>query len=227
MKALRITLAALSAAALIVAPAFAQTPEPAAPASTEASSSPAAAAAGQPSAEDMQKMMQQMTELAKLNENHKMLGDLAGSWSYTVKMWMDPSAPPQESKGSAVTKPIMGGRYFITDVTGQMKMPGADGKMKDFAFKGMGMDGYDNVKKKFVNTWGDNMGTGIMMAEGDYDPATKSFTYRSEMEMMPGMKTQVREVLKITDKDHHLFEWYENRGGQDVKTMEISYTRKK
>ena len=223
MKALRITLAALSAAALITAPAFAQTPAPSAPASTEASSSPAAAATGQPSAEDMQKMM----ELSKLNENHKMLGELAGTWSYTVKMWMDPSAPPQESKGTAVSKPIMNGRYFVTDVTGHMKMPGADGKMKEFTFKGMAMDGYDNVKKKFVNTWGDNMGTGIMMAEGDYDPATKSFTYSAEMEMIPGMKTKVHEVLKVTDKDHHLFEWYENRGGEDVKTMEISYTRKK
>jgi hypothetical protein len=215
MKLLRITFVALSAAALIVAPAFAQTPEP--------SASPAAATTGQPSAEDMQKMM----ELSKLNENHKILGELAGNWNYTVKMWMDPSAQPQESKGTAVTKPIMEGRYFVTDVTGHMMMPGADGKMKQFTFKGMGMDGYDNVKKKFVNTWGDNMGTGIMMAEGDYDPATKSLTYTSEMEMMPGMKTKVRSVVKLTDKDHHAFEWYEDRGGQEVKTMEINYTRKK
>lgn len=175
----------------------------------------------------MQKMMQQMADLAKLNENHKMLADMAGTWNYTVKMWMAPGAPPSVSKGTSVTRPIMGGRYFITDVTGHMKMPGADGKMKDFAFKGMGMDGYDNVKKKFVNTWGDNMGTGIMMAEGDYDPAAKTLTYNSEMEMMPGMKTKVREVVTLTDKNHHTFEWYENRGGQEVKTMEISYTRSK
>jgi len=220
MKTLRPTLAALSAAALIAAPAFAQTPAPAAP----TSSSPAAAAAtGQPSAEDMQKMM----ELSKLNENHKILAGLAGSWSYTVKMWMDPSAQPQESKGTAVTKSIMEGRYFVTDVNGHMMMPGADGKMKQFNFKGMGVDGYDNVKKKFVNTWGDNMGTGLMMAEGDYDPATKALTYVSEMEMIPGMKTKVREVVTITDKDHHIMEWYEDRGGNDVKTMEINYTRKK
>jgi len=89
------------------------------------------------------------------------------------------------------------------------------------------MEGYDNVKKKFVGTWMDNMGTGIMMSEGDYDPATKSFTYTSEMEPMPGMKTKVREVLKVTDKDHMTFEWYEDRGGQEAKTMEINYTRKK
>ena len=45
--------------------------------------------------------------------------------------------------------------------------------------------------------------------------------------MMPGMKTNVGETIKVVDKDHHLFEWYEDRGGQEAKTMEISYTRKK
>ena len=186
----------------------------------------APAASGQPNEAEM---MKQMMELAKLNENHKLLTECDGTWSYTVKMWMngDSSAKPQESKGTAVRKSIMEGRYVEMDVTGKMEMPGADGKAKSMTFKGHGMEGYDNVKKKFVGTWMDNMGTGIMMSEGDYDPATKSFTYTSEMEPMPGMKTKVREVLKVTDKDHMTFEWYEDRGGQEAKTMEINYTRKK
>src|SRR5205823_1235560 len=94
-------------------------------------------------------------------------------------------------------------------------------------FKGMGMEGYDNVKKKFVASWIDNMGTGIEFSEGTYDPATKSFTYTSEMEPVPGMKTAVREVIKIADNNHMSLEWYENQGGQEKKTMEINYTKKK
>ena len=216
MRTLHPTLAALFAAALIAGPAIGQTPG--------VSSSPAAPATGQPNEAEM---MKQMMELAKLNENHKLLTDSLGTWSYTVKMWMDPSAPPQESKGTATRKAMMDGRFVVMDVTGKMEMPGPDGKTKSMTFKGHGLEGYDNVKKKFVGTWMDNMGTGIMMSEGDYDPTTKTFTYRSEMEPMPGMKTAVREVLKVTDKDHMTYEWYENRGGQDVKMMEISYTRKK
>ena len=100
-------------------------------------------------------------------------------------------------------------------------------KAKDMTFKGMGTEAYDNAKKKFVGAWMDNIGTGIMMSEGDYDTAAKAFTYTGEYEMMPGMKQKIREVLKIVDKDHHTFEWYENRGGQEAKTMEINYTRKK
>jgi uncharacterized protein DUF1579 len=139
----------------------------------------------------------------------------------------DPNAKPEESKGTAVRKSMMDGRFFVVDVTGKMEMPGADGKKKEMTFKGMGIDGYDNVKKKFVGTWMDNMGTGVMMSEGDYDPATKTFTYVSEYEAIPGMKTKIREVVKIVDKNHHTFEWYEDRGGQEAKTMEIAYTRKK
>ncbi len=168
-----------------------------------------------------------MMELAKLNENHKLLAELAGTWDYTVKMWMAPDAPPSESKGTAVRKAMMDGRYFDLDATGAFEMPGPDGKMMKMDFKGSGREGYDNAKKKFVSTWVDNMGTGIMYAEGTYDPATKTFTYTSELEMMPGVKTKVRETVKVVDQDHHTFDYYENRDGKDVKTMEINYTRKK
>jgi hypothetical protein len=218
-------LAALTATALITIPSLAQE-NATAPAVT---TSPVAAppASGQPGAADMQKMMQQMTELQKPGENQKLLGSLVGTWTYTIKFWMDPSAKPQESKGIAVRKSIMDGRYFVEDVSGKMHMPGPDGKMKETNFKGMGIEAYDNVKKKFIATWADNMGTGIMMSEGTYDPATKTLTYTSEVEEMPGMKTKVREVVKLVDKDHHGFELYEDRGTGEAKTLEINYTRAK
>ena len=122
---------------------------------------------------------------------------------------------------------MMDGRFYVLDVSGKMEMPGPDGKKKEMTFKGMSLEGYDNVKKKFINTWIDNMGTGIMMSEGSYDPATKTFTYTGEVEAIPGMKQKIREVIKVTDKEHHLLEWYEDRGGKEAKTMEIAYTRAK
>jgi len=211
-------------ATLIAIPSFAQTPATSPATASGASAAQPADATGQP---NPQEMMKQMMELSKLNENHKLLADTNGNWNYTIKFWMnpDPNAPPQQSKGTATRKSIMGGRYVTMDVSSKMQMPGADGKPKDFQFKGMGIEGYDNVKKKFFGSWIDNMGTGIALSEGTYDPATKTFTFTSEMEPMPGMKTPVREVLKVTDKDHMMLEWYETHGGQEKKTMEIAYTR--
>jgi hypothetical protein len=233
MKTAILTLTALFAAASI---AFAQGTTPPSSAATTKSPAPAtnttapttttaptSATSAAPSADEMKQMM----ELAKLGENHKLLESLAGTWSYNVTMWMAPGAPPSKSTGTGVRKAMMGGRYFTFEVTGKMNMPGADGKMKDFEFKGMALEGYDNVKKKFVATWCDNMGTGIALSEGSYDAATKTFTYMGDYEMMPGMKTKFREVIKVVDANHHNFEYYEDRGQGEMKSMEISYTRKK
>jgi hypothetical protein len=182
-------------------------------------------AAGQPSESDMMAMMM---ELSKPGDNHKLLAHGVGTWNYTLKAWMspDPNAAPIETTGTTVVKEALGGRYFIGEHSGKFQMPGPDGKMMDLDFKGISTEGYDNAKKIFVATWIDNMGTSIVYLTGTYDSATKTLTYRGEEEMIPGTKTKVREVLKITDNDHHMFEWYEDRGGTEVKTMEISYTRK-
>ncbi|SPE63365.1 conserved exported hypothetical protein [Verrucomicrobia bacterium] len=183
-----------------------------------------AAAAGQPSESEM---MAKMMELAKTGEHHKVLEASVGTWNYQVKMWMspDPSAPPSTSSGRTVTRAVMGGRYFISDHSGMMQMPGMDGKMSDVEFKGMAIEGYDNVKQKYVASWIDNMGTGIMLMEGTYDDGAKTFTYIGEEEPMPGMKTKFREIIKNIDPNHRTFQWYEDRGGKEVKTMEISFSR--
>jgi len=171
-------------------------------------------------------MMAMMMEMAKPGEHHKRMQGLVGTWSYTSKWWMNPESPPSESSGTSVTRSVMDGRYLISDHTGKMQMPGSDGKMMDMEFKGMAVEGYDNAKKKFVASWIDNMGTGIMSLEGTYDPATKTLTYYAEYEPMPGMKTKIREVVTRRDNDHRTLEFFEDRGGKEVKTMQIDYTRK-
>jgi hypothetical protein len=205
------------------APAFAQ--EKAAPPKDAKPATAASSGAAQPNEADM---MAKMMELGKPGENHKLLADMAGNWNYQVKFWMVPGMPAHESSGTAVRKSIMDGRYSVMDVSGKIPMPGPDGKMTAADFKGMSLDAYDNVKGKFVSTWIDNMGTGVAMSEGTYDPATKTFTYFGEMEMMPGMKTKTRQTTKMPDKDHLLMEWFEAAGGgPEAKTMEINYTRQK
>src|SRR4029077_809218 len=164
----------------IASVAVAQTPSaaPKAPsASSPATPTTATSSAAQPSEAEM---MKQMMELAKLNDNHKVLASTAGTYSYVVKMWMDPKANPRESTGTATRKAIMDGRYVTGDYSGSFKVTGADSNIKDMNFHGMSLDGYDNVKQKFISSWIDNMGTGIMMLDGTYDAATKAFTYTGD-----------------------------------------------
>ena len=174
---------------------------------------------GAPSAEE-KAMMEAFDRMAKVGDNHKLLGAMAGEWNTVVRSWMKPGAEPMESKGVSSDRPVMGGRYIQTDFKGDfMGQP----------FQGFGMSGYDNVTGKFWSTWSDSMSTGVMHVRGTYDAASKPFTYRGEMPdpMKAGALVKFRETVKIVDADKHVFEMYETHEGVETKTMEITYTRKK
>src|SRR5207237_10329958 len=84
MKTFAATLILL-ASALTAISSFAQD-EAASPGTSPAvTTSPVAVPSGQPNEAEM---MKQMMEMSKLNENHKLLADLVGTWNYTIKFWM-------------------------------------------------------------------------------------------------------------------------------------------
>jgi hypothetical protein len=162
--------------------------------------------------------MKAMMDYATPGEVHKMLAKSAGSWSATVTMWMQPGAPAQTSTAEATNEMILGGRYLRSVNKGNfMGMP----------FEGIGITGYDNAKKLFVNSWVDNMGTGIMTMSGPWDDATKSITYTGSMvDPMSGKDTPFREVWRFLDDNHQVMEMYYPFEGKDFKSMEIKFTRK-
>lgn len=181
---------------------------------------PPVGTAGKAMSAEEKAMMDAMMKAATPGKPHEMLSSMAGDWDFTVKMWMDPSAPPTESKGSATYSMMLGGRYLHGDYRGDMMgMP----------FEGKGVTAYDNVTGQYQATWLDNMSTMLMYMTGKYDPATKSYTFTGVMPdpTKGGMKVKVRQVLRVTSSDQQVMEMYETRGGKEVKTMEINYTRKK
>jgi hypothetical protein len=200
MRNRRIVLAAFIVGAFIITPASSQTP-----------TKPDNNATGDP---------------AKLNDNHKLLQELAGTWNYILKISMGSQSAPIETNGRVVRQPIMNGRFLAADFSVKM-LPGADGKLQETNFQGKSIEGYDDVKQRFVSAWIDNMSPDITTLEGDYDTATKTLSYRGETEPRAGRRVQVREVIKIIDHDHYSLDWYEDHGRGEIKTIEISYTREK
>jgi len=177
---------------------------------------------------DQADVMERMVELSKPGENHKLLAGLAGTWEYTGKHFpSDPKEKPIEISGSCVRKALWEERYFLAEDTGQkLKMPWAEGR--EVASKDIIIDGYDNVKRKFVRAIIDNhWDTGMLSFEGSYDAATKTITYDAELEDSPGVKTKTRWLLKILDNDHYMEEIYEDNDGRQVKDTEIHFTRVK
>jgi len=153
------------------------------------------------------------------NEHHERLKAFEGTWDAAIKTWMDPSQPPMESKGTMVSALIHDGRFVQHDYKGEFMGQ---------AFTGSGTFGYNNVTQAYESTWCDNMSTAILFSTGKYDAPTKTFTSSGVFEM-PGVgKVTQREVITVTDAEHHTMTMYHTMPGQpEAKVMEIAYTKAK
>lgn len=151
---------------------------------------------------------------------HKLMASWDGTWDGDMTMWQAPGAPPQTTKGTAVNKMIMGGRYQLSDHKSMMMGQ---------PFDGMSILAYDNNEKKFKSTWIDNMGTGIMSMDGPWDEATKTLKLKGKcLDPMMGKEVELREDFKVIDDKTQLMEMYSTGpDGKEFKMMEIKLTKKK
>jgi hypothetical protein len=165
---------------------------------------------------DEKAMMEAMEKAATPGKQHQWLASLAGSWEFTARFYMDPGAPPSESKGTAERQVKLGGRVLAETVKGEFMGQ---------AFEGFGLTGYDNVTGSYWGTWTDNMSTGLMLSKGTCDEQG-SCAYTGEMtDPMTGQTKTSRMVSKHTGASEH-HEFWETRDGKEVKTMELEYKRK-
>jgi hypothetical protein len=150
---------------------------------------------------------------------HQLLAKDDGEWNEEITNWMKPGAPPQKMAATCVNKMIMGGRYQESIHTGNMMgMP----------FEGKSITAYDNGRKIFVNTWIDNMSSGIMTMEGTWDAAKKTMNFKgTTTDPMTGKSMPVRQTVKYMDDGSQLMEMFMMHEGKEFKSMEIKFTRKK
>lgn len=167
---------------------------------------------GQPSQEQIEKAME---AFAKPGQEHKHLQRLVGNWKTETKSYFPNPEKPTASEGTSSFRPLMGGRYVQQNVRGTF-----DGKR----FQGQGLMGYDNSQKKFVGTWIDNFGTGIMTTEGTYDEKTHTMHETGESPSPIGIM-KFKMTTKYESDDKFVFTMFMVQGDQTQKMMEMTYTR--
>ena len=175
--------------------------------------------AAAPTPEQQKAQMDAMMAAVMPGPPHEAMKKLEGEFDYTITMIM-PGTPPQEYKGHRSAKMIMGGRYLDETYMGTfMGMP----------FEGHGTMAYDNVQKKYLSTWIDNMGTGIMFDSGTGDAAGTTWTMAADMaDPMTGKMTATRSVTKVVDADHMTMDMFgPGPDGKEMKMMSIAATRSK
>jgi uncharacterized protein DUF1579 len=168
------------------------------------------------SAQDEAAMMKKWQDYSTPGDMQALLARFTGNWDAEVSVWMGPGQEPMKNKATSEVKMILGGRYQ------QLTNKGSFGGMP---YEGMGIIGYDNAKKIFQSSWVDNMGTGVMIMEGTYDPSTKTLTLAGKgYDPMAGKDMNMRQTFKFVDDKHQVIEMYS--GDKDFKAMEMKLTKK-
>jgi hypothetical protein len=153
-------------------------------------------------------------EMPKPGPEHAKLKEIEGTWDAHMKMRPAPGAPVMEGKGTYTTKMDLGGFWLIGDFQGEFQGQ---------PFKGHGIDGYDQMKKKYTGYWVDSMASFGMNSEGNYQG--KTLVMVGQAPNMEGKMTKYTMKSELKDKDTLVMEMYEGDGKEPMMT--ITYKRKK
>lgn len=138
-----------------------------------------------------------------------------GEWDATITITPGPGAAPQASTGRLVGRLISGGRWLVTDF-----------KNHTTGFEGHGIYGYNPASKRYVGTWVDDMRSSLHVGEGQWDPATKTMTYRWSATMPGGQPMTWRETTEVVSEDERVFRiLFPAPDGSDFEMMRAVYRR--
>jgi hypothetical protein len=169
---------------------------------------------------DLEAAAKLFAEIGTPGAAHQKLEPLVGKWTYTSKMWMDPSQPPMEGKGTCERKWILGRRFVEEHITGK----GPDGS--DFTARGT--IGYDNITKKYTYNWVCSISTAASNGVGSADESGKNFSFQTEVFCPLRQKqVQMRDEIRIDSTDKHTLTTYQTVDGDEVKMMEMTVERVK
>lgn len=165
---------------------------------------------------DASTIEQQWVEYGRPGREHQELARLVGDWKAEIKSYYGNPSEPKVSEGTAKFRKMMGGRFVRQNF---------DGEVEGQPFQGMGITGYDKGTKAFVSVWIDNLGTGMIRTEGQYDPKTHEMV-ETGVSSSPNGEEKVRMVTRYESDDKFTFTLFMvSNDGQETKAMDIVYTR--
>jgi len=170
--------------------------------------------------ESADEMMAAWMKANATNEHHAVLARQAGTWKTKSKFRPDPDAPWMESEAVSEMKMVMGGKFLIEHISGDM--------MPDVKWEGMGITGYDNMKQKYTSVWIDSMSTAIMTSLGTIDESKKVITFHGTADdpMTGKMDKPVKTILRMINDGKMVVEMYEkNDDGDWYRSLEVVYTK--
>ena len=148
---------------------------------------------------------------------HKRLEPLVGKFKAKTEFVMAPGAPPQAHDGTSDNRWVLGGRFLEQTYKGvAMGMP----------FEGIGFTGYDNPSKRYVGTWMDTFGTGVMTSVGVGRPTDAKMAFAAEAIEPSGKTVHFDALITVKNRNEHTYEmWTKAPNGKRFRQMIVTYVR--
>jgi hypothetical protein len=148
---------------------------------------------------------------------HRRLAELVGAWKVKQSFWSSGDHDPKIDTGSATYAMVLGGRHLRQDL--RIDSP-------DKPFEALGYIGYDNTIGRYYSSWMDTNFTGMIIAHGDYDAASRTYTFMGTLPgPTAGETVPLRAELKVGDANHFTYDFYERHGGTEALAVRLEYTR--
>ena len=166
-------------------------------------------------------LLKALAEAGKPGAEHKKLEPFVGQWTFTMKLWTDPSQTPAELKGTIERKWIMGGRFVQETARGACAKTGK-------TFEGMGLLGYDAAQKKFTCVKACDLSGTISSGLVTCDSSGTRFEcVKEECCPLTAQKIKARDEVVVENNDRIVVNLYKTINDREVKVGEIVSIRQK
>ncbi len=145
---------------------------------------------------------------------HAHLKAMEGTWDTVMEMG------GQKSKGTATYKSVCSGMWVASDF---------ESDLGGMPYQGHGMDGYDQMKKKYIGYWFDSMTSSPMTMEGNFDADHKVLTMTGTSPGPDGKPQKFRTTTEMKGPDQMTFKMFMATAvdGKEELAFTIEYTRRK
>ncbi len=172
--------------------------------------------------EEQKKMMELWKKYTFPGEKHKYIEYFVGEWESEMKSWRQPGKEPEVRTQKIKVESFFDGRFTKAHIK-------TDASDIGMILETIVINGYDNFKQECFSITFSKQRTDYYLTTGKWDKAGKIRTDTAvRTDIFTGNQYRVKAVTTIIDQNKYTYDYYRiDPGGNEIKKMEITYTRKK
>ncbi len=184
---------------------------------------PGSLTAQEPTAEEMQKIVQRQMEASMPGPEHERLATMQGTWDVETRIWQQPGAEPIVAAGTTEAKMVLGGRFLVQ--TGMYSAPAPPIEL-------MAVIGFDRRADEYTLVGFDTSGTYWVSGQGPANAAGDETVLAGvDHDPISGADQVYDFVLRWVDEDTFVTQVVfkddiHTRGGPPFKMVESTARRR-